>query len=276
MPLTAAAFTAGRIGGGVTPDIGVPRTLSGIWSIDEAGAAIKNGQWVSTSPLQDPFFYNTIAVFNWQRGPFIPYEASNVHNTDIDLTYNNSAGAPATLVMPPVPLFGGTVLQTGVNKASVETPINQPEKFCIGFSDYCIEVWAYSTAATASTIFDMRTTSVNGNYPTLMWSGFTRQPIFFTASATRISGSAISLNTWFHWCVERVGITVTMYINGASVGTYTDGNQYPTSTQITIGNDSFSSARDQPWLGYIGPVRVTRAARYNGAFTVPTGLFPEA
>lgn len=71
------------------------------------------------------------------------------------------------------------------------------------------------------------------------------------------------LLTYFHFCVERVGKTLSVYLNGVLVGAATQDKVYP------LGTTFWQRAR------YFGPYRLTQGiARYKGPFTPPTSVFP--
>jgi hypothetical protein len=69
--------------------------------------------------------------------------------------------------------------------------------------------------------------------------------------------------TYFHFCLERVGSVVSVYLNGVLKGQVTQSVVYSISGQLKL------QAR------YCAQYRLTvGTARYQGAFSVPTGLFP--
>lgn len=104
----------------------------------------------------------------------------------------------------------------------------------IGTSDFTIECWFYAERTqTYQGIFDGRPNSTNGAYPLLMINN--SSVVWYVGGASRISSSAITLNKWYHVAVSRTGGTTTLYINGASAGTYSDSNNYLCRTDPPIG-----------------------------------------
>lgn len=96
---------------------------------------------------------------------------------------------------------------------------------------------------------------------------------FFSSSIT------VSDNTWYHVALVRSGTgtnNCTMYINGASAGSYTDTGIYDYSTP-TIGSnpsDGGAAVSALAFGGYLDDFRITRGiARYTSAFTPPTSAF---
>ena len=141
----------------------------------------------------------------------------------------------------------------------------------LGAGDFTIEVWLSVTAYNASTsnIFEWRSAGgVPSNIPTLYLSA-SGVPIFYASvgSGALITGSsAVDLNTWTHLAIVRSGSTVTMYLNGASVGSATNS--------ANLGNQSFYINDPQGTFrhnGYFSNVRMVKGtAVYTGSFTPST------
>lgn len=106
---------------------------------------------------------------------------------------------------------------------------------------------------------------------------------FFASNKNTITAStSITANTWQHFAAVRSGSTVTLYLDGTSVGSGTsDGN---TTTDGSGTFDYFIGCLDYdnggyrfPAGGYIDEVRVTKGvARYTANFTPPTAEFPRS
>jgi hypothetical protein len=80
---------------------------------------------------------------------------------------------------------------------------------------------------------------------------------FYTNGGTpRISGAnKLSINAWNYIALVRSGTTITGYVNGASVGTYTQSGTFGTATKsISIGRGGPTSAAADYGLGYISDV----------------------
>jgi hypothetical protein len=94
-------------------------------------------------------------------------------------------------------------------------------------------------------------------------------PIFYASvgSGALITGSsAVALNTWTHLAIVRSGSTVTMYLNGTSVGSAT--NSANLGTQSFYINDPQGTYRHN---GYFSNVRMVKGtAVYTGSFTPST------
>ena len=87
-------------------------------------------------------------------------------------------------------------------------------------------------------------------------------------------GSALSANTWYYLAVTRSGATVTVYIDGSSIGTYT----LTSATQTLMTSDTRNiigintDLTNQPFSGYIDEVRVTNGVARTITST-PTEAF---
>ena len=141
----------------------------------------------------------------------------------------------------------------------------------LGAGDFTIEVWLSVTAYNASTsnIFEWRSAGgTPSNIPTLYLSA-SGVPIFYAsvgAGALITGSSAVALNTWTHLAIVRSGSTVTMYLNGTSVGSAT--NSADLGTQSFYINDPQGTFRHN---GYFSNVRMVKGtAVYTGSFTPST------
>ena len=144
----------------------------------------------------------------------------------------------------------------------------------LGAGDFTIEGWYYPTAwnANTSAIWDYRT---NGgaatNVPCIFLSASGVPAVTFSApSAAVITGStALTLNAWNHLALVRSGTTVTLYLNGVSIGTTTSSATFGIQT-LAIGNP-ISGATNYSYTGLISNFRIVKGvAVYTGAFTTPT------
>jgi len=143
------------------------------------------------------------------------------------------------------------------------------------------EAWVYPTAAPNGSCV------ISGAYPTAMPIGFalgffgtSSAPAFgyYTGSAwvmAESSAGALTLNAWSHVAGVYTGTQLLLFVNGALVGSVSASNR-PTATSavVYVGRrwDLTSTPR---FAGHLAEVRLTNGvARYTGAFSVPTALFP--
>ena len=83
-----------------------------------------------------------------------------------------------------------------------------------------------------------------------------------------ITAGNAPLNAWTHVAFVKVGLTYTLYVNGASVGSVTNGSP-PANNSGLITKIGYADAY---FTGYINDVRLTPTAVYNGNFTPPNTL----
>jgi len=157
------------------------------------------------------------------------------------------------------------------NGSSDYLSLGTSTNLALGAGDFTIEVFLSVTAYNASTsnIFEWRSAGgTPSNIPTLYLSA-SGVPIFYASvgSGALITGSsAVALNTWTHLAIVRSGSTVTMYLNGTSVGSAT--NSANLGTQSFYINDPQGTFRHN---GYFSNVRMVKGtAVYTGSFTPST------
>lgn len=140
--------------------------------------------------------------------------------------------------------------------------------------NFTIEFWVYFNSITVNqALFDCRTSE--GPYPTLYVEGTSKVLYYYTSSANRITGSALTTATWTHVAVCRSGTSTRMFVDGTQVGsTFTDTTAYgvPASRPVIGGSGAIAPA----WFnGYMDDIRITSAARYTANFTAPTAALPD-
>lgn len=143
--------------------------------------------------------------------------------------------------------------------------------FTIGTNTFTIEFWLRNALSKATqTIIDMRPTSTEGAYITLKLTS-AGELIFRVSSADRITTSTgvISANTWQYVALTRTGGTTTLYVDGASVGTWADTTTYLVNANygMRIGYNSMGTT-GEGYLGWLDDIRFTNGA--IRATTVPT------
>ena len=134
-----------------------------------------------------------------------------------------------------------------------------------GTGDFCYECWINVPQGSDDAVWETRNANLSA-------SGFTMTVIdadtirIFSNNAKITANGLSYLNQWTHLCVEKVGSTTTMYINGTSYGTTTDFTNM-SDTNFRVGDSQFYGA----FSGYIADFRYVKGAYvYNGNFTPPT------
>lgn len=263
----------GRIGRANSPLVADPHP-SGIWIPDDA-AFLPTG-WPAAE--SDPYYANTVGIYNWQRlyNGTRPYDGSFAakHGTGWCVTTAQTSAEFSTTQQK---FVGGFSLICPAAGDGVVFASDAAFNFSSG--DYAIEGWVYLTAVTTSCVLvDMRPALTNGFYACLYAAGSTGLLSYYVNSAVRIvSASSVSLNVWQHWAVARATNVNKMFIDGVQVGSdWTDSFNPFLQGRMVVGNNAATPGA-QPFLGYVGPVRITKgsARGYTTTFTPPSFFFPE-
>ena len=97
--------------------------------------------------------------------------------------------------------------------------------------------------------------------------------LFYAHGGTKITGPVIKLKQWTHIAVTRSGSTVTLYIDGKNVGSYTESNDFGASDNKfwSVGCANNGSSNVDFFNGKISNIRVVKGtAVYTSSFRVPT------
>lgn len=144
----------------------------------------------------------------------------------------------------------------------------------LGSSDFTIECWYYQTApATYSNLVaKVPNASTYASYLLDVTTLTPRISLSTSGSSYAVqlaSSTNIVNNTWNHIAAVRNGSTVTLYLNGASVGTASiSGSLYAGS--YTLGIGAYGGGT-YPASGYLSNVRIVKgSAVYTSAFTPST------
>jgi hypothetical protein len=152
----------------------------------------------------------------------------------------------------------GDYLQAGTNA-----------NLALGSGDFTIDGWHYCTgynggAALYSTINTYPSSTgllfyiESGGKYTIDVNGTILQP-----------AGAATLNAWVHWAVVRNGSTLSIYINGTSIGSVSSSTNF--TDQYAVVGRTGAGANSNLWLGYLSGVRMVKGtAVYTGSFTPPT------
>ena len=135
----------------------------------------------------------------------------------------------------------------------------------LGSGDFTVECWFYQFSVKVTSCISLNT--VTGTGYALGASTTANKVWWYANSAAQILSSAtFNYNTWNHLAAVRNSGTTTLYLNGVSVGSFSDSINYAGTTTY-IGSDEVG----QDWNGYIAGTRIVKGtAVYTSAFTPPT------
>jgi hypothetical protein len=144
-----------------------------------------------------------------------------------------------------------------------------------GTDDFTVEFWANGDSnTTRRESFTLGAGSNNINFDfnessSPIWVYWGSDGSAVAAQRITPSGSAgdYTDGAWRHFALVRNGTTVTLYVNGVSVGSQTGYSAALdcSASGVQIGRMTSSGVAD--WLGYMDEVRISNTARYTGTFT---------
>jgi len=147
--------------------------------------------------------------------------------------------------------------------------INANDDFGFGTGDFTVETWIYlNDLIDNQQIFDFRSGSVTDISP-VVYVANGGQLQYYVYNSSRIIGTSLSSNTWYHIALVRDNGNTRLYVDGSQVGaTYTDTNDYGSTKPCTIGA-RFDGANE--CNGFFDDFRVIKGqAAYTSNFTAPT------
>ena len=150
--------------------------------------------------------------------------------------------------------------------------VSSSADFSFGTGDFTVEYWLYVNGIPANNnaayVTDFRGGNTNNFTFGILNNGGALKTYSWGNSTQVIGDTPLSTDTWYHIAHVRSGTTVTMYLNGFSDGSMTNGFSQG-STGIIIGARHNTS---QEFVnGYISNLRILKGtALYTSDFTVPT------
>lgn len=164
----------------------------------------------------------------------------------------------------------GAFFSSSVNALGAQSsnPINLTGAFTI-------QCWfnANVYSSTFNIIFGMRTTASTDT--TAIDFGINTSGTRFLAVRAGVSliNAVVSLSagTWYHACLERIGNTVTVYLNGSSIGSFTLSAAINNTICVGSAKIAFTGPSNRrAFFGYIDDLIITNnAPMYGGNFTPP-------
>jgi len=172
--------------------------------------------------------------------------------------------------------FGSSSLLCAGGAAASKPQCQIPMLTNIGTANFTLECWVYPTSFTNNTfpaVFDLAasTTSRVAFYFTSGTAAALR--LDATSNALTIATIGVTLNAWNHIAVERVGTTLTLYVNGVSAASFTYATAILNTWTLYVG----STLDGYPLAGNIDDLRLTIGSTvYGAAFSgsLPSAAFP--
>ena len=252
----------------------------GFWKQSEVAQLI-NSAW----PNNDPYWTSVSMLLHGdgtvgsQNNTFID-GSSNAFSITRNGAATQGTFSPFTATAPySASVSGGSGYFVGTTD-SLLTP-SSSTAWSFGTGEFTIEFWMYPTALSlTSGIIISNWTSAAGSYITGQWefgcnNTSSGQLVFNWATGASAVSSINSganlptLNTWQHVAIVRSGTTVTIYLNGTSVGSGTMSTTLGATGTLGVGYQQVNTA--QNFVGYLSNVRIVKGtAVYTTTFTPPT------
>ena len=158
---------------------------------------------------------------------------------------------------------------------SSSTPLNFPDNNGFTFdADFTIEAWVFLSSTSAFQIVVSKWDVGGQEWIIAVDSGgvaeFHWAPYSDAVPAIESSSGAVSANQWTHLAAVRSGSTITLYVNGTSVGTRTNGTAGTNrTTLVTVGYLQYLGG--DKLTGYVSNLRIVKGtAVYTATFTPST------
>lgn len=192
--------------------------------------------------------------------------------TDSGVLQSNWTAAGNAQVSTAQSVFGGSSIYFDGTTDYVRSTAPS-SNFAFASGDFCVEFRLFITALKTAFLYDARSESTGGNNRVSIYvnsSGLLRLNV---SGVDRISGAtAMSINTWYHVALSRSGTSTKLWLNGAQEGsTWTDTTVYE-SDRVVLGANAINYI--QGFEGHLDDIRISKVARYTGAFTPPAAPHP--
>jgi len=216
--------------------------------------------------IEDPYFYNTSLLLNMD---------SNFSDSSV---YQNSTttGGGVSISTVDFKYGDGSGYFNGNGDAIT---IASSDSLDLSGQDWTIETWIRPNGDYSNwrMILTKRNSSGDYNYQ-LYLDRYTGELRFYPGGAPSdvVTGVTPQANVWSHVAVARSNGTVTVYLNGNSVGSMVSDTDF-NSAPLGIGcvANGVSGFGGHGFFGYIDDVRITKGvARYTTNFTPPTEPHP--
>jgi hypothetical protein len=167
--------------------------------------------------------------------------------------------------------FGGASLVTAATSAYLS--IADAAALRPGSGDFTYDFWLRLTAGSVfQTPLGKGYTAVGDILIQTDNAAAPNQLIYVSGSVVITSSTTYSLNVWHHVALVRSGSTLTLYIDGLSVGSASNSTNINGTNQLMVGGNT-GSGGIYPVSGSMDEVRYSNSARWTSNFTPPTSPY---
>lgn len=223
-------------------------------------------------------------VYPYSTQLLMNFEGSTIASSDVYSRVVSSTGAGASLSTSSYK-YGTKGLVLGSSSYLTVSPMDPQnsgfEPYDFGTSNFTVDVWVMPTSCTSNNVImgsldlQFNATVRKGWYLFLNGScnvGFNGFDGGGSVPLGVVSNTTLTKSVWSHLAVVRNGSTVTMYINGAVVGsTTTSANIVPNDSLVfRVGSAYVNTGMNWYYSGAIDNVRVRKGVvAWTGPFTPP-------
>jgi hypothetical protein len=221
----------------------------------------------------DMYFANVVAMchFNDLSNPTLMTDYSpNSRSISAAGSYNSSTTTPITIpVSTPVgPKFGAGCLELGVGGRISLGSSND----YIFPGDFTVEAWIYQSLKSVNVILMSGITAATAMIALHPQAVGWRTVGIFSGGAWQTVPLPDFYNRWAHFACVRSSGTVTMYLDGTSLGSFTNNASLSFTSGSIGGNSSYTS-----YYYSMDEFRATKGvARYTSNFTPVEAPFPDS
>jgi len=168
--------------------------------------------------------------------------------------------------------FGGASIRLDGSGDALRYASN--EAFGWGTGDFTVEFWLYYLGGNGYVFFWIQGAPVNVPYLGYGLNTVSKRPWLWNNGDVLVSNTDVTNSVWQHHAVVRNSGTLTIYLDGISIGSTTFTSDLASSKPFSLGDNG---SLQQFTNGYIDDFRITKGiARYTANFTPPTAPFPDA
>lgn len=140
--------------------------------------------------------------------------------------------------------------------------VSAPGPVLSALADFTLEAWFRTTQNSFAGILCSRDSNVGGGGFELRMSSTNGIDLLYSGAPPIITGSQLADGVWHHVAATRTGATISMYIDGALTGTFTDGTAIGAAAiDSAIGCRITGVTPHSQFLGFLDEVRVWNVGR---------------
>jgi hypothetical protein len=199
-------------------------------------------------------------------------------NTAIGKTNNSAHAGSCTSQSSDQAKFGTRSIKFNCSGYQYYKSISNDERY--PSANFTVDMWVYEGANTSTL---RRLIAATNSSNLAQWGLELNASNKLQARLRTSTGMTITfadttdfaVNEWVHVALERNADTFRLYVNGSVVATRTyGGNLYNSLAYLMLGNPyPYNTSGYQNFTGYMDEIRISKIARYSGAFTPETAEY---